>query len=231
MPITSQVRGRWRTALEELRATLQERLDPSAPPVRLDMIFTGSDAQKPREGCCIFALSAVKKMASDPAIEVLHRSTLQDLANGTLWPTIARVSAEILLPPSFFKHATSRSVLARYMEARRESVWKQRSFATRPSLSLVAEKLPFAGTPRQDLRPRREGRLVAESVSSLAQTPDIRVAYDPHKSVVPPRPVTRVAGACKRASAPLTPCRAPCRAGGPRCARHRLAARCARTRW
>lgn len=119
LPDIEQVRGQFRSALEELRATLQQRLGPSAPPVRLDMVFTGSDVQKPREGCCIFALSAAKKMASDPAIEGLHRSTLQDLANGTLRPSVARVPADVLLPPSFFKHTTSRSVVGRYTEARR----------------------------------------------------------------------------------------------------------------
>jgi hypothetical protein len=119
LPDIEQVRGQWRTALEELRTTLQQKLSPSARPVRLDMVFTGSDVQKPREGCCIFALSAAKKMASDPAIEGLHRSTLQDLASGTLRPSVASVSADVLLPPSFFKHTTSRSVVGRYLETRR----------------------------------------------------------------------------------------------------------------
>jgi hypothetical protein len=162
LPDIEQVRGQFRNALEELRATLQQRLGPSAPPVRLDMVFTGSDVQKPREGCCIFALSAAKKMASDPAIEGLHRSTLQDLADGALWPGVVRVPADVLLPPSFFKHATSRSVVGRYTEARR----LDHALAVRRGAGDGEGRDPFAGPDAhvnkkgQSLQQRFESHLV-----------------------------------------------------------------------
>ncbi len=90
------------------------KLGPSAPPVRLQVTFFATNTQKSPEGSDIFALSAAKKMASDPAIRMLPSSMLRMMAKGRFHGGIQFVKegkAAQLLPPSLYKHATSKRVL------------------------------------------------------------------------------------------------------------------------
>jgi hypothetical protein len=110
-------RQAWRDTLGILTRDLQARADPQLGPVRLHLGITASDVQKTREGCHIFALSAAKKLASDPAIASLHERALLGLGSGRIPAGVNNLNASRLLPPSLFKHATSRGVLDRYIAA------------------------------------------------------------------------------------------------------------------
>lgn len=113
---TAHVRQRWADVLNEITAAAQARLGPDAPPVRLHMSLLSTHAQKGPEGCCIFALSAAKKMASEGAIRELHTRTLDDVAQGRAQPGVEWQDAGPRLPPAFYKHATSRPVLEDYLK-------------------------------------------------------------------------------------------------------------------
>jgi hypothetical protein len=110
-------RQAWRHTLGILTRDLQASADPQRGPVRLHLGITASDVQKTSEGCHIFALSAAKKLASDPTIATLHERALLGLSSGRISPGVNNLNANRLLPPSLFKHATSRGVLERYIAA------------------------------------------------------------------------------------------------------------------
>lgn len=113
---TAHVRGRWADVLNEITAAAQVRLGPDAPPVRLHMALLSTHAQKGPEGCCIFALSAAKKMGSEGAVRELHTRALDDVAQGRAQPGVEWQDANPRLPPAFFKHATSRPVVEEYLK-------------------------------------------------------------------------------------------------------------------
>jgi len=113
---TAHVRQRWADVLNEISAAAQARLGPDTPPVRVHMALLSSGVQKAPEGCCIFALSAAKKMASEGAIRELHTRTLDDVAQGRAQPGVEWQDASPRLPPAFFKHATSRAVVEEYLK-------------------------------------------------------------------------------------------------------------------
>lgn len=110
---------KWDDVLRVIASNVQSKLDPSAPPIRLHLAFFGAQTQKTDEGCAIFSLSAAKKMASDPAIQTLHDRLLQGLAIGRIAPGVNILTAARHLPPSMFKHATSRRVLENYVKLQR----------------------------------------------------------------------------------------------------------------
>jgi hypothetical protein len=58
---------RWLGITQGLEKALQAKLGGDAP-VRLRLTVAGSDAQRSAEGCAVFAISAARKLASDPAI-------------------------------------------------------------------------------------------------------------------------------------------------------------------
>jgi hypothetical protein len=114
------VRDTWNDVLWPLTEFLNARRKPSQPPVRIRMEFTGSKAHQGLEGCTIFALSAAKKLASDPEIGRVHARMLAELEDGGRSVTVRWADPHSVLPPSFYKHATSRKVITDYLAARTE---------------------------------------------------------------------------------------------------------------
>ncbi|HEY9106123.1 MAG TPA: YopJ family acetyltransferase [Roseateles sp.] len=112
-----QKRRAWQAVLATLTPALQDRAGPQAAPVRLHLGMFATDVQRTPEGCHIFALSAAKKLASDPAVAALHERALQGIATGRIRPGVNHLNADRLLPPSLFKHATSGRVVERYVDA------------------------------------------------------------------------------------------------------------------
>jgi hypothetical protein len=108
-------RTAWQRTLNTLSAALQAKMPQLTPPVRLHLATVVSDVQKSSEGCHIFALSAALKMASDPAIQALHERVLFGLLTGRVPPGVNHLDGPRNLPPSMFKHATSKTVLQRYI--------------------------------------------------------------------------------------------------------------------
>ncbi len=118
---------KWQRVLGAITSSIQAKLGPSAPPVRLQVTFFATNTQKSPEGSDIFALSAAKKMASDPAIRMLPSSMLRMMAKGRFHGGIQFVKegkAAQLLPPSLYKHATSKRVLNDYWVKRMSSSLK-----------------------------------------------------------------------------------------------------------
>lgn len=108
---------KWQRVLEAITSSIQAKLGPSAPPVRLQMTFCATNTQESPEGGDIFALSAAKKMASDPAMRMLPGAMLRMMAKGRFHGGIQFVKEEKaarLLPLSLYKHATSKRVLNDY---------------------------------------------------------------------------------------------------------------------
>jgi hypothetical protein len=110
-------RQAWQKSLHTLTAALQARTADPNNPVRIHLGMTGSDVQKSAEGCHIFALSAAKKMADEPSIQTLHERVLLGLHTGRIAAGVNHLDAQRNLPPSMFKHATSKTVLQRYIQA------------------------------------------------------------------------------------------------------------------
>ncbi|HEU4459374.1 MAG TPA: YopJ family acetyltransferase [Methylibium sp.] len=102
-------------ALKRIASDLQDKLDPKAPPLRLHLKFLPSRAQI-GDGCTIFALSAVKKMASDPAIAALHQQAFTELQTATSTTTSKPLKARET-PLSLLKHATSLRVVKKVLNA------------------------------------------------------------------------------------------------------------------
>ncbi|WP_269153510.1 YopJ family acetyltransferase [Ralstonia solanacearum] len=112
---------KWQRVLEAITSSIQAKLGPSAPPVRLQMTFCATNTQESPEGGDIFALSAAKKMASDPAMRMLPGAMLRMMAKGRFHGGIQFVKEEKaarLLPLSLYKHATSKRVLNDYWAKR-----------------------------------------------------------------------------------------------------------------
>lgn len=75
------LRGKtWNRVLKTITSDIQAKLGPSTPPIRLRMTFFATNTRKSADGGSIFALSAAKKMASDPHIHGLQRITLRMVA-------------------------------------------------------------------------------------------------------------------------------------------------------
>lgn len=111
--------NKWDVILNVISSSVQSKIDPSVPPVRLHLAFFDTQTQRTDEGCDIFALSAAKKMAADPTIRALHDRLLEDLASDRIKPGGNILTAARQLPPSLFKHATSRRVLENYLDMQR----------------------------------------------------------------------------------------------------------------
>jgi hypothetical protein len=107
---------RWLGITQGLEKALQAKLGGDAP-VRLRLTVAGSDAQRSAEGCAVFAISAARKLASDPAIARLHGRILDLIRGGTGSPGYG-VMPPHLLPPAFFKHANSGRDIRDYLVAR-----------------------------------------------------------------------------------------------------------------
>lgn len=110
-------RQAWQDTLHTLTEALQARAADPNKPMRLHLGMIGSEVQKSPEGCHIFALSAAKKMADDPTIQVLQERVLFGLLTGRIAAGVNHLDAQRNLPPSMFKHATSKAVLQRYIQA------------------------------------------------------------------------------------------------------------------
>lgn len=107
---------RWLGITRALEQALQAK-QGGAEPVRLHLTVAGSEAQRSGEGCAIFAISAARKLASEPAITRLHGKVLGAIHNGTEMPGF-HVLPSHQLPPAFFKHANSSRDLRDYLVAR-----------------------------------------------------------------------------------------------------------------
>jgi hypothetical protein len=107
---------RWLGITQALEKALQAKLGGTAP-VRLRLTVAGSDAQRSGEGCAIFAISAARKLASEPAIARLHGKVLDAIRHGMGSPGFG-VLPPHLLPPAFFKHANSGRDIRDYLAAR-----------------------------------------------------------------------------------------------------------------
>ncbi|MGC5829930.1 type III secretion system YopJ family effector RipJ [Ralstonia pseudosolanacearum] len=116
-----EVTKKWRGVVQAIAPDIQAKLGPSASPVRLRVQFFAINTQRSQEGSGIFALSAAKKMASDRAIRGLQDLTLQMMATGQYKEGVYRADerkAAQFLPPSLYKHATSKRVLDAYVAER-----------------------------------------------------------------------------------------------------------------
>ncbi len=106
---------KWGRVVAAIAPGIQTKLGPSASPVRLHVAHFATHTQKSQEGCSIFALSAAKKMASDPAIAKLHNLFLTGMIRMQIKQAASLVAVPAQhLPPSLYKHATSKRVLNDY---------------------------------------------------------------------------------------------------------------------
>ncbi|MGA4289965.1 YopJ family acetyltransferase [Ralstonia pseudosolanacearum] len=119
----SETKKKWDRVVTAISPDIQAKLGPSAQPVRLFVAFLAIHTQKSQEGCGIFALSAAKKMASDPAIRKLHKPLLTGMATRQIHQGVVYLvdTPARLLPPSLYKHATSKRVLNDYLVERARS--------------------------------------------------------------------------------------------------------------
>lgn len=109
-------RQAWQATLHTLTDALQARLPDGGKPVRLHLGMTDTGVQKSAEGCHIFAITAAKKMATDPAIQSLQERVLFGLLTGRVDAGVNHLDAPRNLPPSLFKHATSKDELEHYIQ-------------------------------------------------------------------------------------------------------------------
>jgi hypothetical protein len=114
-------------ALASMTASLEQRVGPQAGPVRIHLAVAYADTQKTLEGCAIFALSAARKMASEPLVRMLHERLLDGLNDRKIRPGLTRIDAASHLPPGFFKHTTSRSVVRDFLDVKRTRFQKAMS--------------------------------------------------------------------------------------------------------
>jgi len=104
----------WGEALATIAGLIQAKLEPDAPPVRVHLMTVGASTQKTLSGCSIFALSALKKMASEDFVGKLHDETLEGMTGEG--PAIGVHLADGKeLPVAFMKHATSGAVIDAYL--------------------------------------------------------------------------------------------------------------------
>lgn len=109
----------WRDILDRIGKVLSERL-PGDPPVRLHLAVSSTTTQRTPEGCCIFALSAARKLAAEPSIADLHRAALARLRHSEA-ATVVSPLPSTRLPASFLKHSTSGNDLLDNLFRRDES--------------------------------------------------------------------------------------------------------------
>lgn len=95
----------WQDIIERMGKVLRERL-PGDPPVRLHLAVSATTTQRSPEGCDIFAISAARKLASEPSISDLHQKVLARMSRSDA-ATVVSPLPSTFLPPSFFKHSTS----------------------------------------------------------------------------------------------------------------------------
>lgn len=109
-------RQAWQATLNTLTDALQARVPDGGKPVRLHLGMTDTGVQKSAEGCHIFAIAAAQKMATDPAIQSQHERALFGLLTGRMAAGVNHLDAPRNLPPSLFKHATSKDELKHYIQ-------------------------------------------------------------------------------------------------------------------
>ncbi|GKS84169.1 hypothetical protein AVMA1855_08475 [Acidovorax sp. SUPP1855] len=107
----------WAHLEGQLMHYLNRNRSAELPPaiVQSRIIFSG--VQKSQEGCCVFALSAAKKMAAEPDIQAMHDQTLEAMGRGEFEETVPTQKSDAL-PPSFIKHSTSATEIRQYEKAR-----------------------------------------------------------------------------------------------------------------
>ena len=111
--------ARWLGITRALEQSLTHKMGGAAP-IRLHLTVAGSEAQRSGEGCAIFAISAARKLASEPAIARLHGKVLNAVGGGTGLPGF-HVLPSHHLPPAFFKHANSGRDIRDYLVARSQA--------------------------------------------------------------------------------------------------------------
>jgi hypothetical protein len=149
---------RWLGITQALEKALQAKLGGTAP-VRLRLTVAGSDAQRSGEGCAIFAISAARKLASEPVIARLHGKVLDTIRNGTGSPGFG-VLPPYLLPPAFFKHANSGRDIRDYLVARSDAA---QAAAQSQGPRLVVD--PIVNKKGQSLLQRHASHLVERPAS------------------------------------------------------------------
>jgi len=149
---------RWREIAPALEKALQAKLGGTAP-VRLRLTLAASDIQRSGEGCAIFAISAARKLASEPAIARLHGQALQSIRDGTGSPGF-EVLPPHELPPAFFKHANSARDIEDYLVARAGAA---RTAEPPGNRRLVTD--PIVNKKGQSLRERHASHLVERPAS------------------------------------------------------------------
>jgi hypothetical protein len=112
--LMQQSTATWGHALGTIAGLVQAVLAPGAPAVRVHLMMVGASTQKTLSGCSIFALSALKKMASEGFVDRLHEETLQGMAGEGPAIGVQLMNAKEL-PASFMKHATSGTVIDAYL--------------------------------------------------------------------------------------------------------------------
>jgi hypothetical protein len=112
--LMEQSSAAWGHALGTIASLVQASLAPGAAPVRIHLMMVGASTQKTLSGCSIFALSALKKMASEDFVDRLHDDTLQGMAGEGPAIGVQLVNGNEL-PASFMKHATSGTVIDAYL--------------------------------------------------------------------------------------------------------------------
>jgi hypothetical protein len=174
---TSAVRAEmWQQAMKRLEHHFSRRPVRSgegAPlPFRFHTTLVFSGVQNTREGCCVFALSAVKKMAAEPTIAQMHSRKLEEIARTAGEEAGPAASAEqqrepdetvslegaASLPSSFLKHSTSASALRSYIAGR----------AGQDSAQAVAEER--VNKKGQTLMERRAAHMVVRYAPPPAST-------------------------------------------------------------
>jgi len=109
----------WNDILGGIGKVLRQRM-PADPPVRLHLAVAFTTTLRANEGCCIHALSAARKMAAEPEIAELHGAALRAMDSESTGQNIVALPAADL-PPSFFKHSTSRNDLLGNLSQRKEA--------------------------------------------------------------------------------------------------------------
>jgi hypothetical protein len=149
---------RWLGITQALEKALQAKVGGTAP-VRLLLTLAGSEAQRSGEGCEIFAISAARKLASEPAIAHLHGKALDSIRGGTGSPGFEALRSQEL-PPAFFKHANSGRDIRDYLVARSRAA---QTAADPQGPRLVID--PIVNKKGQSLRERHESHLVERPAS------------------------------------------------------------------
>jgi YopJ Serine/Threonine acetyltransferase len=116
-PIEAQTKS-WEKALALMTGSIQALLAPDEQPIKMHLLLARTVVQKTLTGCSIFALSATKKLASEPFVAALHDKALSAMQSSQVAPAV-RCLPGTDLPAAFFKHTTSRTVLTGYLNGKR----------------------------------------------------------------------------------------------------------------